>query len=124
MKRILVVDDEEDILISLKYFLRKQGYEVATTDSCEQAMGIFSSFSPDLVLLDINVGDEDGRVMCRQIKEHAELKHIPVILISANHEELQLYADYGANNYIPKPFNQESLSVTIESTLIKAATGS
>lgn len=74
------------------------------TKSCNQGLDIFYSFQPDVVLLDINVGDQDGREVCRKIKSQAEYNHIPVILISANHEALKFYVDYGANGILEKPF--------------------
>jgi len=104
MKRILVVDDDKDLLVTIKSFLKRQGFDPAVTTSCEEGLQILDAFKPDLVFMDINVGDEDGREMCRQIKARAEYEHIPVILISANHEALQTYRDYGANAYIKKPF--------------------
>jgi DNA-binding response OmpR family regulator len=104
MKKILVVDDDKDLLANMKVFLKLQGYNVAATTSCNEGLDILHSFQPDLIFLDINVGDEDGREMCRKIKGQAEYQHIPVILISANHEDLKTYLDYGANAYLKKPF--------------------
>ena len=104
MKKILIVDDDEDLLVNLKSFFKRNGYFVAVTKSCDEGLEIFYSFQPDLVLLDINVGDQDGREMCKKIKTHAGYQHIPVILISANHDDLKFYTDYGANATIEKPF--------------------
>ena len=109
MKKVLVVDDDTDLLVMMKTFLKRNGYEVAVTISCEEGLEIFYSFNPDLVMLDINVGSEDGREMCKKIKSQAEYQHIPVLLISANHEALQLYSDYGANAAVKKPFELTSL---------------
>src|SRR5579871_2143380 len=97
MKRILFVDDDVDLLAAMKILLRREGYEVAVTTSCNEGLDILANFRPDLILLDINVGNEDGRLMCRQIKEQAEYEHIPVILISANDEALETYRDYSAD---------------------------
>ena len=80
LKKILVVDDEEEILYTLKTKLTVQGYEVVTTMSCDLRLEIFYSFKPDIVFLDVNVGNSDGRLMCRTIKTQAEYQHIPVIL--------------------------------------------
>lgn len=118
MKRILIVDDDVDLLASLKSFLTRKGYEVTTTTSCDNGLQILFSASPHLVLLDINVGDEDGREMCRKIKGNAESQHIPVILISANHQQLERYQDYGANEFLPKPFDSLKLLQTIEKAVV------
>jgi len=117
MKKILVVDDNEDILFMLKSFLHLKGYEVAVSITCKEALGIFYSFQPDLVLLDVNVGEDDGRVMCKQIKSQAEYRHIPVILISANGDGLKAYEEHGASAAIEKPFNLPRLLVLVKSLL-------
>ena len=104
MKRIMVVDDEKDLLAVVKGYLERAGYEVAVTTTCNEGLDILKSFKPDLIYLDINVGTEDGREMCRQIKSLAEHKHIPVILISANDDALKTYREYKADGIMKKPF--------------------
>ena len=109
MKKVLVVDDDTDLLVMMKTLLKRNGYDVRVTISCDEGLEIFYSFKPNLVMLDINVGNDDGREMCKKIKSQAEYQHIPVLLISANHEALQLYSDYGANAAVLKPFELNSL---------------
>ena len=104
MKKIMVVDDDKDLLVSMKSFFMRRGHTVAVTTSCNEGLQILHSFQPDLIFLDINVGDEDGRVMCQAIRSRAEYHHIPIVLISANHEALQLFRDVGANAFMKKPF--------------------
>lgn len=113
MKRILFVDDDVDLLAAMKIFLRQEGYEVAVTTSCKEGLEILRTFQPDLIILDINVGNEDGRIMCRQIKQQAEYEHIPVILISANDEALATYREYRADNAVSKPFDLSGLVNTL-----------
>ena len=117
MRKILVVDDDTDILQLLKTYLTLIEYDVRTTTSCNEGMQIFDSFQPDLVLLDINVGSEDGRVMCQQIKQQAEYEHIPVILFSANPELLKMSDQYGATATMDKPFDLESMIALFEKHL-------
>lgn len=114
MKRILFVDDDEDLLAAMKIFLQQQGYEVRVTTSCSEGLNILETFHPDLILLDINVGSEDGRLMCRQIKDQAKYEHIPVILISANDDALTTYSHYGADECIVKPFDPLDLAATLK----------
>jgi len=104
MDKILIVEDDEDLITLLKSGLSRNGYQVRATISCKEGLEIFYQFLPDLVILDINVGNEDGREMCRQIKASAEFQLIPVIMISANDISLELYKDYGANDILKKPF--------------------
>jgi CheY-like chemotaxis protein len=117
MKKIMVVDDDKDLLANMKAFISRQGCDVAVTSSCEEGMDILRSFKPDLIFMDINVGDEDGREMCRSIKALAEYQHIPVILHSANHEALKQYQDYGANAFLNKPFPLSAVMKVIDSYL-------
>ena len=104
MKKIMVIDDEKDLLAVLKRYLTRAGYDVAVTTSCDEGLNILRSFNPDIIYMDINVGTEDGRVMCKQIKSLAEHKHIPIILISANDDALSVYKQYDANGILRKPF--------------------
>jgi DNA-binding response OmpR family regulator len=109
MKRILYVDDDIDLLEAMKIYLRKKGFDLAVTTTCEEGLEILRAFNPDLILLDVNVGGEDGRIMCRHIKEQAEYEHIPVILISAYDDALRTYRDYRADNFVGKPFEFSGL---------------
>ena len=114
-EKILVVDDDEDILTMLKNFLQAKGYDVKVTLTCEEGLIVFYAYQPDLVMLDVNVGSDDGRLMCRKIKSQANYQHIPVILISANSEGLKSYVDYGAVAAVEKPFQFVYLLGLIES---------
>ncbi len=106
----MVVDDDKDLLVAFKALLKRQGYDVVVTISCEEGLEILSSFKPDLIFLDINVGNDDGRNMCKRINSRAEHKHIPVILISANDEALTTYTEYGAESFLKKPFELVKLA--------------
>ena len=103
MKKIMIVDDDKDLLVVIKGFLKREGFNVSVTTSCNEGLEILLSFKPDLIFLDINVGSEDGREMCKKIKSMADHKHIPVIFISANDDALKTYRDYGAEGIIRKP---------------------
>src|ERR1700742_5358682 len=109
MKKVMVVDDEIDLLALVKGYLKRAGYEVAVTTSCKEGLTILTSFQPDLIFLDINVGTEDGREMCKQIKSMAEHRHIPVILISANDDALSTYQEYQADAILKKPLQLSQL---------------
>jgi DNA-binding response OmpR family regulator len=109
MKKIMVVDDEVDLLALIKRYFKRAGYDVAVTTSCEEGLAILNSFKPDLIYLDINVGTEDGRVMCKQIKSAAEHKHIPIILISANDDALRTYEVCQADGILRKPLQPAQL---------------
>jgi len=116
-KKILVVDDEEDILISMKAWFLKKGFQVAVTKSCKEAVSILKDFQPDIICLDINVGAEDGRQTCLDIKNQADYQHIPVILFSANPANGESYQDWKAEAFLEKPFSLQQLSDLAESYL-------
>jgi CheY-like chemotaxis protein len=109
MKKIMVVDDEKDLLALVKGYLTRVGYDVAVTTSCKEGADILASFKPNLIFLDINVGSEDGREMCKQIKSLAEHKHIPIVLISADDDSLKTYKDYDADSFLKKPLQPSQL---------------
>jgi len=109
VKKILIVDDDKDLLVSMKALFKKNGFDIEVTISCDEGLSILKSFKPDLIFLDMNVGDQDGREMCKKIKEDADYKHIPVIFISSDHEALKLYNEYGATSFIEKPLQFSTL---------------
>jgi len=117
MSKILVVDDETIFLDAMKAILNRYNYEVAISVSCVEGFELLRTFRPDLIFLDINVGYQDGRELCKKIKTSAEFSHIPIILISAHHDHLKFYADCGADAGIRKPFQLPILLETLEKFL-------
>lgn len=110
-QKILVVDDEGDILELLKYNLSKEGYEVKTALDGVKAVDIAKSFVPDLILLDIMMPKQDGVETCRQIRELPELINVFVIFLTARSEEYSEVAAFemGADDYITKPIKPRAL---------------
>lgn len=110
-KKILVVDDEVDILELLKYNLKKEGYNVKTVTNGVDAVETAKDFSPDLVLLDIMMPHQDGVETCRQLRELPELENTFIIFLTARSEEYSEVAafDIGADDYITKPIKPRAL---------------
>lgn len=110
-KKILVVDDEVDILELLKYNLKKEGYTVKTVTNGIDAVEIAIDFHPDLVLLDIMMPNQDGVETCRQLREMPELINTFIIFLTARSEEYSEVAafDIGADDYITKPIKPRAL---------------
>src|ERR1700744_573295 len=113
MKKIMVVDDDKDLLVTMKAFISKLGYSVVVSTSCGEGLDMLDWFGPDLIFLDINIGEEDGREMCQKIKSIGQYQHIPVVLISGNHEALQQYRTCRANSVIYKPFRLSTIGAEI-----------
>ena len=110
-KKILVVDDEVDILELLKYNLKKEGYNVKTVTNGIDAVETAKDFFPDLVLLDIMMPHQDGVETCRQLRELPELENTFIIFLTARSEEYSEVAafDIGADDYITKPIKPRAL---------------
>jgi len=110
-QKILVVDDEPDILELLKYNLTKEGYEVKTASDGIKGVDIAKHFIPNLIILDIMMPKQDGVETCRQIREIPELSNAFVIFLTARSEEYSEVAafDMGADDYINKPIKPRAL---------------
>jgi two-component system alkaline phosphatase synthesis response regulator PhoP len=109
--KVLVVDDEPDIVEILQYNLQREGYEVATAEDGKKAVKIASKFIPDVILLDIMMPHQDGVETCLQIRQIPELKHAFIIFLTARMEEYSEVAafDVGADDYITKPIKPRAL---------------
>jgi DNA-binding response OmpR family regulator len=116
MPRILVVDDEPQIVGLLRSYLEREGYDVAEAADGETALGAFSHLRPDLVILDIMLPRLDGREVCRRIRETA---HTPIIMLTARDEESDklLGLELGADDYITKPFSPREVVARVRAVL-------
>jgi two-component system phosphate regulon response regulator PhoB len=122
MRRILAVDDDNDILEVLRYILEDSGYEVVTLADGHYLFDKIKESQPDLILLDIMLGNLDGRELCRDVKTRIETHDIPVILISASHEVSKALNQIGApDDFIAKPFDIDDLLGSINRQLHNAA---
>ncbi len=110
-QKILVVDDEADILELVKYNLTKEGYEVKTALDGIKAVEVARTFVPDLIILDIMMPKQDGVETCRQVRELPELVNVFVIFLTARSEEYSEVAAFemGADDYITKPIKPRAL---------------
>jgi DNA-binding response OmpR family regulator len=118
MQRILVVDDDQDILEVLKYILEDSGYEVDTLSDGHFLFDKIQEHTPDLILLDIMLGTMDGRELCKNVKTTEATHNIPVILISASHTITGLFnANNGPNDFVAKPFDINDLLNTVHKQL-------
>jgi DNA-binding response OmpR family regulator len=105
-KKIAVIEDDADLFALLKYNLSKEGFAVVGAQTGRGAADLCRREKPDLVLLDIMLPDADGLEICKSIRAHAELAHIPVIFLTARASETDRIVglELGANDYIVKPF--------------------
>lgn len=122
-QRILVVDDEQDLLEILKFNLETEGYEVATASSAEEALQMdIASFS--LLLLDVMMGGMSGFAMARKLKEKPRTANVPIIFLTARDTENDTVTGFnlGADDYISKPFSLREVMVRVRAVLRRTAT--
>lgn len=108
-KRILIVDDDIDLLMLLERQLKLQGYEAETAITLAEAEELVVYFEPHLVLLDINIRGEDGRQLCWRLKHQSFYRVPKVMIISGFDYNASRAALFGADDILPKPFNTEFL---------------
>lgn len=118
-KKILVVDDEEDICDLLKYNLSKEGYKVICAHSGEDALKLTKAENPNLILLDLMLPGIDGLEVCKTLKNDPNTKNIQILILSAKGEEADIVIglELGADDYIVKPFSLRVLSARIKALL-------
>lgn len=104
-RRILVVDDEPDILEFLQVILEEEGYAVVTSDKGEYLEQLHNGGLPHLILLDVLLSGKDGREIVKYLKNQQETKHIPVIMFSAHPSAEETARQAGADDFLAKPFN-------------------
>lgn len=114
-KKILIVEDEENVIELLKINLLRRGYQVETAGSGENAIEIAKQWIPDLILLDIMLPGMDGWEVCRKIKEDKSMCGISIIVVSAAAQktDIQRAKEYSIALFIPKPFDLCGLLIAI-----------
>jgi len=116
---IVIVEDEEDIQELIAYNLNKNGYETEVFSSGEDALSAIKDISPNLVLLDLMLPGLDGLKVCKHLKEDRETEDLPIIMITARGEEEDIVKgfEYGADDYVTKPFSTKVLLSRIKAVL-------
>lgn len=117
MSKILVVDDDIDILSVMEILLSMKGFEVEVISKGENTLPKIESFKPDLILLDVLISGHDGRTICKQLKSNKSTSHIPIIMFSAHPGAAATISDYGANDFIAKPFDVNNLMKKVNTQL-------
>ena len=121
MSRILIVDDEPDIITLISRYAEREGYEVVTAEDGSQAIDICRKEDFDLIVMDIMMPDTDGFTACKKIKE---FKDIPVIMLSARGTEFdKLFGfEVGVDDYVTKPFSPRELMARIKAVINRSKT--
>ncbi|HNQ02697.1 MAG TPA: phosphate regulon transcriptional regulator PhoB [Syntrophales bacterium] len=123
--RILIVDDEKDIVDLVAYNLEKEGYEVLKAFDGETALSIVRTKRPDLVVLDLMLPGIQGLEVCRRLRADPELGSVPIVMLTAKGEEVDkvLGLEMGADDYITKPFSVKELAARVKAVLRRTDAG-
>jgi two-component system phosphate regulon response regulator PhoB len=124
-KRVLVVDDEPDILELTRFALSQDGFQVETAMTGDEAVASMRRSRPDLVLLDLMLPDRPGTEICRWIRGTTDLSTIPVIMLTARSDEVDRVVGFelGADDYVTKPFSPRELCLRVKAVLRRGAEG-
>lgn len=117
-KRILICDDDSDILSICQFILGEIGLEVHTRTDCNNIISVVNEVRPDVILMDNWIPDTGGIIATRTLKQHPEFKKIPVIYFSANTDIKLLAIEAGADSYLAKPFDISDLEKAIASARV------
>jgi len=118
-KKILIVDDEPNIVTALEFLLQRSGYEVLLAQDGEAALRQVEQHAPDLVLLDVMMSLKSGYEVCQRMREHPDWQHIKIIMLSAKGRDAEVNKglSLGADYYLTKPFSNKELVAKIDELL-------
>ena len=118
-KKILIADDEPNIVTALEFLLQRNGYEVLIARNGEAALKLVETQQPDLVLLDVMMPLKSGYEVCQRMRERAEWQHIKIIMLTAKGRDVEMSKglSIGADLYITKPFSTQELVAKISGLL-------
>lgn len=118
-KRVLIVDDEKNIVVSLEFLLEQAGYQYEIARDGQEAMKLLEEFLPDLVLLDVMLPHINGFEVCRRIRENAQWAETKIVMLTAKGQEVEMAKGLalGADAYISKPFSTKMLIQKINEIL-------
>jgi len=118
MKKILVVDDNNDILELIVMIFELEGFEVLGLKNGLETEAVVATYQPDVILLDVLLGNVDGRYLCHRVKSDSKTAHIPVIMISASHAAKSLQEGYcHPDDFVSKPFDIDDLTSRVKKVL-------
>jgi DNA-binding response OmpR family regulator len=122
-KRVLIVDDEPNIVISLEFLMKREGYDVVLAADGEAAIGALAESLPDLVVLDVMLPKMNGFDVCRRIRADPRWRGIKILMLTAKGRETEVAKGLGlgADVYVTKPFSTKELVAQVKALLASAA---
>lgn len=118
-KKVLIVDDEPNILISLEFLMERAGYVVRCVETGDQALAQLDEFQPDLILLDVMLPGMDGFEVCQRVRQTQAWSQIKIVMLTAKGRDVEVAKGLalGANAYITKPFSTKALIAEVQRQL-------
>ena len=116
MRKVLIVDDEPNIVTALEFLLRRSGYDVRLASNGAEALQQIDAYRPDVVLLDVMMPVKSGYEVCQTVRERPELANVRIVMLSAKGSEAEVSKglSLGADLYITKPFSTQELVAAID----------
>ncbi|MBF0287260.1 MAG: response regulator [SAR324 cluster bacterium] len=118
-KKIVIVEDDPMIMLSLQFLMKQQGHQSHLAKSGEEALELIKAIHPDLILMDVMLPNRTGVEICAILRDKAEFQHTKIILLTAKDRDtdIQKGMDAGANAYVTKPFSTIELTNTVQKLL-------
>lgn len=122
-RKVLIADDEPNIVTALEFLLKRAGYEVRTATNGEEALALVESYRPDLVLIDVMMPGKSGYEVCQKMRERPEWQHIKIVMVTAKGREAEVSKglSLGADLYVTKPFSTQELIAAVDRLLAGGA---
>jgi DNA-binding response OmpR family regulator len=117
MRRLLIIDDSVDLLFAMQEILSYYHYTTRTASNSNELIKELETFNPELILIDVLLSGENGRDLCKQLRENPNTKNIAIILFSASPKHLYNFEECGADGIIEKPFGVHELIQKIKTTI-------
>ncbi|MGB7502414.1 MAG: response regulator [Azonexus sp.] len=119
--KILIVDDEPNIVISLEFLLKKEGFEVAVANDGEEALARVASFNPDLILLDVMMPKKSGFEVCEALRADPNRAGLQIVMLTAKGRDTEVAKGLalGADAYVTKPFSTKDLVAKVKDMLAR-----
>ena len=121
-RRVVIIEDEPNIVLSLEFLLQREGYETASATDADTGLALVRQMRPDVVLLDIMMPKRNGYELCQTIKADSELRSIAIIMVSARGQEVEILKglELGASAYVTKPFGNAEILEAVRAVLPRA----
>ena len=122
-EKVLIVDDEPNIVISLEFLMEQAGYITAVARTGDEALTSIADFAPDLILLDVMLPGMSGFDICQTVRQTPDWQHIKIIMLTAKGRDVEVSKGLalGANAYITKPFSTKALMAEVKQQLANHA---